>query len=214
MASAPPPVSGGRPESDGAAQKEPSAWSRRVAVIVGLAALVVIVIFLGAALLRERQEAQRKRLEAQRLSEFKADARAAVHALDTVQAAIEVGVLYADYAKRVADAKAVVDRFLLKWPVDLVPPLRNSVSQAMDNFALALEVWGQRMKGGSWISEEHELAPRLLSVPGVKTRIEPGWRGTYHGEPDRNVIDLDPAQQKLWAEATIQLLLAREMVRE
>jgi len=137
-------------------------------------------------------------VQSHRVRQFKADARIAVEALDAVASAIEVGVLYADYAKRVADVKVTVDRFLRKWPVDLVPPLRATVSGAMDDFGLALTAWGERLKGEPWVSADTELGERLLSVPGVET----GWYGVH----------LDTARQVVWARALQRVNQAREML--
>lgn len=168
--------------------------------------ILTVVVVLGVVLAWRIQDTQNRR-------KFIEDARSAVQAFDSVASAVEVGVTYADYAKRVADAKAVVDRFLRKWPTDFVPPLRATVAEVMDHYALALEVWGQRIKGENYILDRHELAPRLLAVPSIGTRLERGFTIGSTSVPDSNVIDLEPAQQVIWAHAAAKLKQARDMVR-
>lgn len=165
-----------------------SAWLRRhhrLLIALGLAALLVGVVI-------------PRLLLSQGTRQFRTEAAVAVQALDAVAAAIEVGVLYADYAKRVADAKVTVDRFLRKWPSDLMPPLRANVSSVMNDFGLTLEAWGERVKGGPWTPSDTDLGVRLLSVPGV--------------EADRYGIHLNTARQVVWARALRDLDQARELL--
>jgi hypothetical protein len=133
-----------------------------------------------------------------RARQFKADAEAAVQALDSVASAVEVGVPYADYGNRVAGANAVVDRFLGRWPADLSPALRGTIVGVVDDFGLALEAWAQRVKGDAWIAADDALGRRLASVPGVET--------------DKYGVHLNTARQLVWARAMRNLNGARGML--
>ncbi len=172
------------------------------AELIVVTAVILTLGFVVAFRSYERHQRVQRQEEAQR--QFLADARIAVRALDSLASAVQVGVLYPDYAKRVADTNAAVEPFLRKWPEDLAPLLRANVEGAMNDFALALEAWAQRIKGGEWISQRHEMAPRLLAVTGVRTRYESGSM--------QEVIYLEPAQQEVWARALQEVKEARAIV--
>jgi hypothetical protein len=68
----------------------------------------------------------------------------------------------------------------------------------MDDFGLALETWGERLKGRPWVRPETDLGRRLLSVPGTET-------GRYG-------VHLNTARQVVWGRALQDLNRAREML--
>jgi hypothetical protein len=94
---------------------------------------IVLILVIGGVLLRYQQN--------QRVGQFKSDADTAVSALERVSAAVEVGVSREDHRRSVAEAKAVTDRYLAKWPEDLAPPLRTKIMEATSEFVNAVDSW-------------------------------------------------------------------------
>jgi hypothetical protein len=139
------------------------------ALIALMSVLLVVIVWYG--LTRHGHDsksatsastpAKKPRLSEQELRAAE-DALAAVKALESVTS---VGVIYADYSRRLGDAKIAVDAASARISD---PELRTSIDLVMTSYRLIGEAWGDKVRSGQNFDPKLQLTIMAHSCQSAK----------------------------------------------
>lgn len=170
-------------------------------------AIVLLLLATGVILYQERQKAARASAQkAATRARYDQDLAAVKSSLALLRERISAGPSYYSYTRELGEVLAATENFLRSHPVDELPPTREIIKAAVDDYFLAQECWKKKLDNrfNYVASERIDDASRLLPASDpLYGRIT--LRFPKLQQAEGRPIDLDVAMRTAWQSAEARL---------
>lgn len=135
---------------------------------------------------------------------FGQSAKDAIRALKKLEARVEAGISYKDYAPALGDAKFEVNLFLESPEAKEKPRLSEAVAKTMGHYLIANSVWQCKFTGAGvndWLNKNSSLTI-LKAYPGTRRFVQ----------SDGTLYPIDSIMPIIWKEASVELTKATNLL--